>query len=112
MTEPTQGQILKAIDRLVREGRAEHTLIDGKPGIRLIKLEPKMVTRFAFCELSFDGLGTNCARCGSWVRGRGRPTCPSYITRCEPDGARLPHIKSPAENAGAHSRWIKMLEDT
>jgi hypothetical protein len=30
---------LKAIDRLVREGRAVHVMIDGKPGIRLIKKE-------------------------------------------------------------------------
>ncbi len=30
------GLILKGIDRLVRDGRAEHTMIDGKPGIRLI----------------------------------------------------------------------------
>lgn len=37
MSTVTQAEMLKAIDRLVREGRAEHTIIDGKPAIRLIK---------------------------------------------------------------------------
>ena len=28
-------EILKAIDRLVREGRIEHAIVNGKPGVRL-----------------------------------------------------------------------------
>lgn len=42
MTQPTQAQMLKAIDLLVQQGRAVHTIIDGKPAIKLIdKSEPK-----------------------------------------------------------------------
>lgn len=37
MTTITQADMLKAVDRLVREGRAEHTMINGKPAIRLVK---------------------------------------------------------------------------
>lgn len=37
MTQLSQAQMLKAIDLLVQQGRAEHTTIDGKPAIRLIK---------------------------------------------------------------------------
>lgn len=37
MTEISKAQIIRAIDKMVREGRAVHTLIDGQPGIRLIK---------------------------------------------------------------------------
>ncbi len=36
MEKITQAEMLKAIALLVREGRAEHTMIDGKPGIRLV----------------------------------------------------------------------------
>lgn len=35
--QPTQAEILKAIDKLVREGRAVHTMIDGKPGLKLVE---------------------------------------------------------------------------
>jgi hypothetical protein len=31
-----RGALLKAIDKLVREGRAVHVMIDGKPGIKLV----------------------------------------------------------------------------
>jgi hypothetical protein len=52
-----------------------------------------------FCSFITDGLGTKCERCGCWRRGDEPPPCPSYITRFEPDGSRLPHIKTHAENA-------------
>lgn len=39
VSKPTQAEMLKAIDKLVRDGKAEHVMIDGKPGIRLIKTE-------------------------------------------------------------------------
>ena len=50
------AQVLKAIDKLVREGRAEHTMNDGKPGIRLTK-------RPTDFEHEYDGLG-RCGECG------------------------------------------------
>ncbi len=31
----TQAQMLKGMDRLVREGRAEHTTINGMPALKL-----------------------------------------------------------------------------
>jgi hypothetical protein len=64
-----------------------------------------------FCDPHFDGLGTECRRCGSWKRGRRRPDCPPYITRTEPDGARLPHIKTPRENRHAWITWAAVEEE-
>ncbi|RKE65636.1 hypothetical protein DFP91_5895 [Pseudorhodoplanes sinuspersici] len=37
MTKPSQSEILKVIDRLVCEGHLEHTMIDGKPGVRVAR---------------------------------------------------------------------------
>jgi hypothetical protein len=42
MTEITDEELDRAIDRLVREGRVVRiTLPDGRPGIRLIKREKR-----------------------------------------------------------------------
>lgn len=62
----------------------------------------------AFCDLSFDGLGTACGRCGSWQRGKQPPLCPPYVTRCEPDGARLPSIKTAADNDKAFKAFVAL----
>lgn len=64
-----------------------------------------------FCDPEFDGLGTSCKRCGSWKRGTEPPACPPYITRSEPDGKRLPHIKTQEENTMAWVTWFE-YEDT
>lgn len=58
-----------------------------------------------FCDPHFDGLGMGCKRCGSWSRGSEYPECPPYITRLEPDGKRLPQIKTPEENTRAWITW-------
>ena len=58
-----------------------------------------------FCKVSHDGLGNHCARCGSWARDDAQPICPPYVTRCEPDNQRLPHITTAAQNSLAHLRW-------
>lgn len=63
-----------------------------------------------FCRLSFDGLGTSCARCGSWIRGTEAPTCPPYITRAEPDWQRLPNIKTHDDNARAYVDFMHARE--
>jgi hypothetical protein len=57
------------------------------------------------CDLHFDGLGTECSRCGSWRRGAELPDCPPYITRMEPDGERLPHIKTAEQNRLLWLTW-------
>lgn len=59
----------------------------------------------SFCDPEFDGLGMQCRRCGSWKRGTDSPTCPPYITRSEPDGKRLPNIKTQEENTRAWVTW-------
>lgn len=64
-----------------------------------------------YCDSQFDGLGTECRRCGSWKRGKDAPDCPPYITRLEPDGERLPHIKTAEENKAAWITW-GAIEDT
>jgi hypothetical protein len=58
----------------------------------------------------FDGLGTSCGRCGCWTRGTDAPRCPPFITRMEPDGARLPHITSPPQNQRAHADHMAALD--
>lgn len=63
-----------------------------------------------FCTLTFDGLGTACARCGSWSRGKRAPECPPYVTRCEPNIARLSHIKTPEQNAKARLDWLALAD--
>lgn len=63
-----------------------------------------------FCKLRFDGLGTECERCGCWTRGKGAPECPPYVTRCEPDGKRLPHIKTNEQNRKARREFFGHLE--
>lgn len=59
-----------------------------------------------FCRYSFDGLGTKCDRCGCWARGTEPPPCPPYVTRYEPDGSRLPQIKTPEDNRLACERYL------
>lgn len=63
-----------------------------------------------FCRPYFDGLGTSCGRCGNWTRGTDAPRCPPYITRVEPDGLRLPHITTKAENTKAHRAHMAVLD--
>ena len=63
-----------------------------------------------FCRLSSDGLGIQCARCGCWKRGEEPPECPPYITRSEPDGARLPHITTRRQNEAARRDYMAKLE--
>ncbi len=63
-----------------------------------------------YCAIHFDGLGTECKRCGSWKRGTDAPDCPPYITRCEPDGERLPHIKTHEQNRMAWITWSAIEE--
>lgn len=58
-----------------------------------------------FCELHFDGLGTECLRCGNWKHGANLVDCPPYITRMEPDGKRLPHITTPEQNRMLWITW-------
>tara|TARA_B100000965_G_scaffold331170_3_gene295218 strand:+ start:3460 stop:3720 length:261 start_codon:yes stop_codon:yes gene_type:complete len=57
-----------------------------------------------FCELDRSGLGTKCLRCGSWSR-EGDPSCPPYVTRSEPDNARLPHLRTKEQNNAAYEEW-------
>lgn len=64
----------------------------------------------SFCDLSFDGLGMSCGRCGSWRRGEIAPDCPPYVTRHEPNGERLPHIKTAAENTRLHHEYFASLD--
>lgn len=63
-----------------------------------------------FCKPQFDGLGTGCLRCGCWARGTKPPRCPPFVTRCEPDGTRLPDIKSEAENRKARLSYFAELD--
>lgn len=65
-----------------------------------------------FCKPKFDGLGTACCRCGCWKRGTEPPDCPPFVTRCEPDNARLPHIKTAADNTRLHRQWLSALAAT
>lgn len=37
MAQVSQAQMLKTIDLLVQQGRAEHVIINGTPGIRMIE---------------------------------------------------------------------------
>lgn len=68
------------------------------------------MTHGTLCTRLFDGLGTSCSRCGSWTRGRATPECPPYVTRCEPDNARLPHIKTPEQNTQARLDWLALAD--
>lgn len=63
-----------------------------------------------FCDPVYDGLGMRCKRCGCWKRGENAPDCPPYITRCEPDAERLPHIKSASQNSRARAEYFAKLE--
>ncbi len=63
-----------------------------------------------WCNKIYDGFGTECQRCGSWTRGRKWPECPPYITRMEPDGERLPHIKTHEQNKAAWITWSALEE--
>lgn len=60
-----------------------------------------------FCILSNDGLGVQCSRCGSWLRGNDAPDCPPYVTRSEPDYARLPHLAVDGANQRAHRDFME-----
>jgi hypothetical protein len=62
------------------------------------------------CRPISDGLGVRCERCGCWKRGTDTPDCPPYITRSEPDGARLPHIKTLAQNKLAHAEHMSAMD--
>lgn len=62
------------------------------------------------CKFKFDGLGTECTRCGSWRRGSEPPDCPPYITRSEPDLTRLPHIKTAQQNKQAWTEYFAALD--
>jgi hypothetical protein len=64
-----------------------------------------------FCDPASDGLGVSCRRCGSWRRGIKTPDCPPYITRCEPDGSRLPHIKTAEQNRMAWITWMAIEDE-
>lgn len=70
------------------------------------------MTMLQFCAFTYDGLGIECRRCGCWQRGGVRnPECPPYITRMEPDGERLPHIKTLEQNRAAHAHWLAEEEE-
>lgn len=69
------------------------------------------MTEGAFCDHHFDGLGTECRRCGSWKRGKIAPPCPPYVTRIEPDFTRLSHIKTRDENTKAWITWREYEEE-
>ena len=58
------------------------------------------------CNWSKEGSRTECHRCGSICYDGNEPTCPPWITRSEPDGDRLPHIKTAEQNRAAHQAWI------
>ena len=58
-----------------------------------------------FCSFYFDGLGTECRRCRCWQRGTEPPECPPFITRCEPDNKRLPHL-TPLDNDKAWTEYV------
>jgi hypothetical protein len=64
----------------------------------------------AFCDHHPDGFGVLCRRCGSWTRGDIGPVCPPFVTRSEPDNARLPHIKTREENKAAHNAFLVSLD--
>ncbi len=59
-----------------------------------------------FCNWSKDGDRTKCHRCGSVAYHGGNPICPPWITHREPDGKRLPHIKTAEENRSVYRTWI------
>lgn len=59
-----------------------------------------------FCDWSTEGDRTECRRCGSVCYDGNEPTCPPWITRFEPDGRRLPEIKTAAQNNATHREWI------
>lgn len=65
------------------------------------------MTTLAFCDLHHTGNGIGCGRCGCWWADGEPRTCPPFITRTEPDGKRLPHIKTREEN---HRRWLAYVE--
>lgn len=58
-----------------------------------------------FCRWQKQALGTVCLRCGSWSR-EGNPSCIPYVTRTEPDNARLPHIETAAQNQAAYDDYF------
>jgi hypothetical protein len=59
-----------------------------------------------FCEWLKDGDRTECRRCGCVNYDGHEPTCPPWITRSEPNGKRLPHIKSLEQNKAIFQKWI------
>jgi hypothetical protein len=63
-----------------------------------------------FCMPKWDGLGTSCGRCGCWARGIDVPKCPPFITRMEPDGTRLPDIKTHKQNSEAHAKYMSEMD--
>lgn len=59
-----------------------------------------------FCDFEQLSLGTTCHRCGSWSR-EGVPECPPWVTRSEPDNARLPHILTDEQNQAVMDAWLE-----
>lgn len=60
-----------------------------------------------FCKWSTQGSRTECHRCGSICYDGNEPTCPPWVTRSEPDGLRLPHIKNIEQNKALFASWVK-----
>ena len=63
-----------------------------------------------YCQWLTEGKRTECLRCGSINYEGNEPTCPPWITRSEPDGARLPHIKTRKQNNAAWREWVDAEE--
>lgn len=63
-----------------------------------------------YCQWLIEGERTECLRCGSVNYVGDEPTCPPWITRSEPDGARLPHIKTRKQNNDAWQAWVDAEE--
>src|SRR4051812_42464242 len=83
MTDPTLSQMLKGIDLLVQQGRAEHCMVDGKPGIRLLK---EMAA--APCDCRDPDTVVECDH---------HPTEPLWVVRCRSCGWQSQHENTKAE---------------
>lgn len=63
-----------------------------------------------FCKHRQNGTGISCDYCGCWKAGVMPPSCPTYITRTEPNLNRIPHIKTIEDNNVAYDAWWKECE--
>jgi len=63
----------------------------------------------SLCQFESDDLGTSCKRCGCWWRLGEFIECPPFITRCEPDAERLPHLAEQSANDLAHKEYMDRL---